>query len=151
MTADVFDRIVVPVASESDAESTARALRPYLPSESGTVVLVHVVEKAGGAPDKISVEQAEEYAEDVFSTAIETLGGTDAALETRTTYGTDIAERIVETAAEENATGIVFLPRDSGFLSRLVEGDIADSIFDLSDLPVVVLPDSGDDAGGTDA
>jgi len=30
------------------------------------VVVVNVIEKAGGAPDKASVEQREEYARDIF-------------------------------------------------------------------------------------
>jgi len=150
MTTGLFERVVVPVASERDAENTARALRPYLPSEGGAVVLVHVVEKAGGAPDKASVEQAEEFGAQALDTAAELLEETDALVETRTVYGTDVAERIVETAAEEDATAVVFAPRRGSRWTKLLTGDVANSIFDLSDRPVVVVPDSPDDEGDRD-
>lgn len=141
MTTEVLDRILVPVASEDDAEATARALRPYLPSEGGTVVVTNVIEKAGGAPDKASVEQAEEYTEAVFRRMTEELDDVDVPVETRLTYGTDVAERIIEVAADEDASAIVFTPRGGSRWTKLLTGNVADGLIEESDRPVVVLPD----------
>lgn len=140
----LFDRVLVPIASEDDAESTARTLRPYLLSEDGTIVFINVIEKAGGAPDKASVEQREEYAEDVFRTGAEALSDLDVLVETRLTYGTDVAERILEVAADEDATAIAFTPRGSSRWTKLITGNVADDIIRGSDRPVVVLPDSAE-------
>lgn len=136
-----FDRILVPVASEDDAEATAGALRPHLPTEGSTVVFTNVVEKAGGAPDKASVEQREEYAEKVFRCGAEALADLDVLIETRLTYGTDVAERILEVAADEDVTAIVFTPRGSSRWTKLLTGNVADDIIRGSDRPVVVLPE----------
>ncbi|MDS0301020.1 hypothetical protein NDI76_19955 [Halogeometricum sp. S1BR25-6] len=57
MTEDIFARPLVPVASEDDAETTANAAITYLQGDSETVTVLSVIEKAGGAPDKASVEQ----------------------------------------------------------------------------------------------
>lgn len=141
MGSTLFDRILVPVASEDDAEATARALRPYLPAEGGTVVFTNVIEKAGGAPDKASVEQREELAEAAFRTAAEELDDLDVLVETRLTYGTDIAERILEVAADEDAAAIVFTPRGSSRWTKLLTGNVADKLIEGTDRPVVVLPD----------
>jgi nucleotide-binding universal stress UspA family protein len=137
----LFDRILVPVASEDDAEATARALRQYLPAEGGTVIFTNVIEKAGGAPDKASVAQREEHAEAAFRTAAEELNDRDVLIETRITYGTDVAERIIETAADEDAAAIVFTPRGSSRWMKLLTGNVTDKLVEQSDLPIVVLPD----------
>jgi len=145
MVTALFDHILVPVASENDAEVTARALRQYLPAE-GTVVFTNVIEKAGGAPDKASVEQREELAEAAFRTAAGELTDRDVLIETRLTYGTDVAERIVETAADEDATAIIFTPRGSSRWTKLITGNVTDKLVARSDRPVVALPeDDGDE------
>ena len=59
MTESFFDRVVVPVANRDDAAATVATLRPYFAADS-TVIAVHVIEKAGGAPYKASVESLSE-------------------------------------------------------------------------------------------
>ena len=66
MTEPLFSRVVVPVANRDDAAATAATLRSYVAMDS-TVIAVHVIEKAGGAPDKASVEQREQRAAEIFS------------------------------------------------------------------------------------
>ncbi|WP_340101117.1 universal stress protein [Salinibaculum salinum] len=145
---DLFDRVVLPVASPEDARATSRAARDYL---TGSVVAVHVVEKAGGAPDKAGVEQREEYAEEIFDALEESLGE-DRDVDTEIRYGTDVAETIFDAANDHNASAIVITPRGGSRWVRLLTGDVALDIVTQTDRPVVVLPDVSDedvtDSGG---
>lgn len=131
----LFDRIVVPVADPDDAASTINALGTYL-DEDSHVVAVYVVEKAGGAPDKASVEQREDHAEETFATVRDHLP--DA--ETEILYGTDVPAAIFRAAADNDATAIVFSPRGGSRWIRLLTGDVALSLVTDTDRPVVVLP-----------
>jgi nucleotide-binding universal stress UspA family protein len=145
---DIFDRIVLPVASIEDAQATARALGPH---ETGRVVAVHVIEKAGGAPDKASVEQREEVAAEAFDVLRDALP--DRSIETDLRYGTDVAETIFAAAGDHDATAIVITPRGGNRWIRLLTGDVALNLVTKTNRPVIVLPDtehddSGDDKGG---
>jgi len=106
----LLDRILVPVAEPDDARTTARAIRRTLRDEptDPTVIAVHVIEKAGGAPDKASVEQREEVGEEAFQAFREELEG--VALETHVIFGTDVTDAIVAAATDHDATAIVFSP-----------------------------------------
>jgi nucleotide-binding universal stress UspA family protein len=138
---DIFERVLLPVAEEEDARTTARAFRRHA---GDSVVAVHVVEKAGGAPDKASVEQRELAAEDAFDAVHEELDGA-TAVETRIAYGTDVAETVFEVAGEEDTTSIAFTPRGGSRWVRLLTGDVALNLITGTDRPVVVPPDSEDD------
>ncbi|WP_436925080.1 universal stress protein [Halosimplex amylolyticum] len=145
VTRSPFGRVVVPLASESDAEATAEALAAHLGAGTDAVVAVHVVEKAGGAPDKASVEQREREAEDVFDAFAAGLDGVDVEREIR--YGTDVAETVVEAAHDHDSTAIVFTPRGGSRWVKLLTGDVATTLLEESDVPVVVLPDEAGDEG----
>ncbi len=149
---DLFERIVVPVAGPEDARATSRAIDPYLAGETPEVVVVHVIEKAGGAPDKAGVEQRQAYAEEIFDVAREELEV--RALETEIRYGTDIPEAIFGAAGDHDATAIVVTPRGGSRWLRLLTGDVALEVVTRTDRPVVVLPDpdtarGSDDGGNT--
>jgi nucleotide-binding universal stress UspA family protein len=141
---DLFERVVLPVASVGDAAASARAIAPYDP---GRVVAVHVIEKAGGAPDKASVEQREEEAERIFAALEEGLADVD--LETDLRYGTDVADTIFAAAADHDATAVVITPRGGSRWIQLLTGDVALDIVTETDRPVVVLPDVEDEAEGS--
>ena len=141
MPGSLFERILVPVAGEHDAEATAAAVAPYVESAGGTVVAVHVIEKAGGAPDKASVEQRELEADEIFDVVADGLADVDVEIETEYRYGTDVAETIVEAAHDLDASAIVFTPRGGSRWVKLLTGDVATELLTDSDLPVVVLPD----------
>jgi len=141
MYGSFFERVVVPVANREDAASTARALAPHLEGTGYTVTAIHVIEKAGGAPDKASVEQRQQHAEEIFSIFSEGFDGVDASVETDLCYGTDIAATILETAHERDATTIVFTPRGSNRWQKLLTGDVAHKLLENTDIPVLVLPD----------
>jgi nucleotide-binding universal stress UspA family protein len=136
---DILNRVCIPVADPDDARRTCRALRRYDP---GSVVAVHVIEKAGGAVDKASVEQREERADDIFAAVEESLDGFD--VETDLRYGTDVTESIFEAAADHDASAIVFSPRGGSRWVRLLTGDVALDLVTQTDRPVIVLPDDGE-------
>ncbi|MBV0924821.1 universal stress protein [Halomicroarcula limicola] len=136
--AELLDRVLLPVASEEDAVTSARALsrRPH-----GEVVVINVVEKAGGAPDKAGVEQREEAAAEMFAAAREILGD----VETDIYYGTDVTETIFDAAEEIDATAVVVTPRGGNRFVRMITGDVALRMITDNDRPVVVLPDEDAD------
>lgn len=135
-----FQRVLVPVASPGDAEATARALTGYLDRTGGVAVVTHVVEKAGGAPDKASVEQREQYAQRLFDVFRESVDET-VTVETRITYGTDVAQRLIDTAHDEDASAIVFTPRGGSRWVKLLTGSVTHKLVEQTDVPVLVLPD----------
>jgi nucleotide-binding universal stress UspA family protein len=140
---DLFDRVLLPVASTEDARTTAQAFAPYA-ADSGRVVAVHVIEKAGGAPDKASVEQREQEAEKTFAVVREELGD---SIETEIAYGTDVAETVFDVADKIEATSIAFTPRGGSRWVQLLTGDVALDLITETDRPVVVLPDDETEGG----
>lgn len=138
--ADLFDRVILPVASVEDAKATCKAAKPHL---TGTVVAVHVIEKAGGAPDKAGVEQREAVAKEVFEAVTDTLGD-DLVVETDLRFGTDVSETIFEAASDHNASAIVITPRGGSRWVRMLTGDVALDLITETDRPVIVLPDVAD-------
>jgi nucleotide-binding universal stress UspA family protein len=137
---DILDRVLLPIASEDDARKTTRSALPRIAESNGSVTCVHVVEKAGGAPDPTSPTQQEERAEEVFEIVAEECEAAGVPLETRILYGTDVAETIFEGAREENATSIGFVPRESNRLVDILSGATAYSIMEDTDRPVVIFP-----------
>ncbi|WP_135363682.1 universal stress protein [Halosimplex halophilum] len=133
----LLDRVVLPVANEDDAAATARALDGH---EFGSILAVHVVEKAGGAPDKAGVEQREEAAEEAFA-VLEAYFGDDADVETEIRYDTDVADAVFAAADDYGASSIVITPRGGSRWIQLLTGDVALSLVTETDRPVVVLPD----------
>ncbi|MEF8830440.1 MAG: universal stress protein [Halobacteriales archaeon] len=135
----VFDRVVVPVASPEDARTTATGLARYLPP-GASVLVVNVVEKAGGAPDKASVEQLQARAREAFDAFREAFG--DGDVETEIRYGTDVADAVFSAADDADATAIAFTPRGGSRWVRLLTGDVALDLVTETDRPVLVLPDT---------
>jgi nucleotide-binding universal stress UspA family protein len=138
----LLDRVFIPIASAEDARTTARAVTPYLDDGNSVAVIGHVIEKAGGAPDKASVEQREQYAEDLFDVVHEEFSETGIRHECHVLYGTDVAETIIDAAGDFDSDAIVFTPRGGSRWLRLLTGDVSLSLVTESDRPVVVLPDS---------
>ncbi len=130
----LLERVLVPIADEADARATCEALAPYDP---GTVLLLHVVEKGEGVPDKTPVEQSKEIAAEAFAAGHETFP--DA--ETHTAYGRDIVAAVLETAREVDASAVVFRPRESGRLASILGGDRTYRLVTGADRPVLTLPD----------
>lgn len=140
MSQSLTAHLVVPVANADDARATARSLREYQYAE---VTVVHVVEKAGGAPDKLSLEQAEELAEESFAAFQEVMPDVEAEL----VYHKDVVGGIVDLAVVVDASAIAFRPRGGSRLVQLLAGDKALKIMTKTDLPVIALTDT--DAEGS--
>lgn len=147
MPDSLFKRVVVPVANREDARTTARSLAPHLESAGGRCVIVHVIEKAGGAPDKASVEQRELYADDLFRIVTDTFSTSGFDIETRTLYGKDVAATIIEAATDVDASAIVFTPRGGSRWVKVLAGDVTTALVNESTRPIIVLPDSQGDGG----
>lgn len=137
-------RVVIPVANKDDAATTAKAVLPYVEGTGSTVIVVHVIEKAGGAPDKASVEQRELAADVMFDIISARFKGIDVELRTEYLYGTDIGETIIDAAHEFNASAVVFTPRGGSWWEKLLTGDVTTTLLNRSDIPVIVLPDESD-------
>ncbi|MFC7095736.1 universal stress protein [Halobaculum marinum] len=135
-----FSHLAVPVADANDAVATATALEPYL-EHVERVTFVHVVEKGGGVVDKAPMAKRRTDAEAFLSVAAARVDDA-VATDTRIVFGTDIAETIVETALDAEATAVAFRPRGGRRLLRLLTGDTAERLVSDPALPIVSLPSS---------
>lgn len=150
----LFDHLLVPVADDDDARTTARALAPHL-EEVGRVTVVHVVEKGGGVVDKAPLGKRRADGRR-FLAALETaLAETSPSVpvETRIVFGTDVADTIVATATDVGATAVAFRPRGGSRLARLLSGDTATRLVSDPEVTVVSLGtpervDGSSDLGG---
>lgn len=139
----LFDHVVIPVASEDDAVATCASLDPYL-DDIERVTAVHVIEKAGGAPDKAPLEKRREDAAE-FLAVVDTRIGQSVAVDTRTVYGTDVVERLFEAADEASASALAFRARGGSRVVRLLTGDTASRLVTDPPIPVVSLPPQKED------
>lgn len=129
----ITKHILVPISSEDDGYHTARAVEPYDPER---VTMVFVVEKSGGAPDKISTTQAKELAGNSFAAFREVI----PSAEEHIAYGTNVADAIFEAANEVDATAVAFTSRGGGRFLQFLTGDIALRLVSRNDIPVISLP-----------
>ncbi|MFA9415807.1 universal stress protein [Natrinema sp. HArc-T2] len=144
MARPLLETIVVPIASEDDADETCQAILDTIDDEDEhpTIHAVHVIEKAGGAPDKAGVEQREERAARIFDRVGAFLADESVTLETELLYGTDVAATVLDRARELDATAIVFTPRGASRWLKLLSGDVERKLLSQADRPLVVLPRS---------
>lgn len=147
MAESLLSNVLIPVASADDARTTMRAVLRQLESGLEAATLLFVVEKAGGALDKSSVEQQEAYATDVFEAAEDELTDADqtATFDSEVAYGSNVSEAIVDAAHEIDATAIVFTPRHRSRWRELLTGDVARDLIEESDVPVITLPEGETD------
>ena len=138
-TSEMLSHVLLPVATERDAEHTATALAPYDPDQ---VTVLHVIEKAGGSPDKTPVEQSEEIAD----AAVEAVRAEFPDAELHTAYSRNVVDAIFEVAAEIDASAIAYCSRGSNRLVQFLSGDLSVKLVTHADRPVIALPrDDGDD------
>lgn len=132
----LLDRPLVPVANPDDAATTYERFRPYLLDSNVVPLVVYVIEKAGGAPDKVGVDQRKAQAEETFKAFRERARTDGIKIDTKLLYGTDIGATIHET----DASAIVFTSRGGGRLLDLISGSVRSSLLTDSDRPVLLLP-----------
>lgn len=134
----LFQHILIPVAEEEDARATCAALQPYL-EDIERVTAVHVIEKAGGAPDKAPVEKRREDAADYLAIVDSTLSES-VAVDTRTMFATDIVSALFTAAADAGADAIAFRARGGSRIMRMLTGDITTNLVTDPEVPVISLP-----------
>lgn len=134
----LFEHALLPIASPDDARLAREVILPYLADSGGVATVVHVVKYTEGGVDPSPVSMQEEDAEALFE--IVTDDRPELVVETRTAYGTDVAEAIYEVADEIDASAIVFAPEEKSRLLRLLTGDTALSLVSNPDVPVLAIP-----------
>lgn len=139
MADTLLSRLVVPVANEDDMDATCQALQPYLSTTIERLVIVHVIEKRKGFPDKAPLEAREEQAERIFTFAGECFQD-QAEFETQLQYGPDIVDEILTVVSDIGATAIAFTPQQSNRLTRLLAGDEEHRLITESPCPVIAIP-----------
>ncbi|RRJ31472.1 universal stress protein [Halocatena pleomorpha] len=133
------DSIVVPVANQADATTTAAALEPY---DIGEITVMYVVEKGDGVPDKTPVEQSEQIATESFAAFREAF----PTAETETIYRRDVVTAISEVAREIDASAIVFHPRGGSRFRQFLTGDRSLRLITEAERPVIALPNEVSEA-----
>ena len=103
-------------------------------------------EKAGGTPDKASVEQREQRAAEIFSITTEGFDDSGVVLETDLRYRTGIASSTVSVAHDRSASAIVFTPRGGSRWRKLVTGDVTHNLVRSSDIPILIVPEHDESA-----
>lgn len=142
MAESLFDRVVIPVASEMDAQRTCEAVLPHIRQTGGEPHVVHVIEHTEGYMDTTSTEQLEQDAERIFDAARETFADADfTSFETHLRYGTDVAETVYDACEEVDATAVVFVARHASRWKRLLTGDVALNLITDNPYPAIVLPE----------
>ncbi|WP_094527720.1 MULTISPECIES: universal stress protein [unclassified Halorubrum] len=132
----LLDHVLLPVAHEEDAMSTALALEPYRPER---VTALHVVEKGDGVPDKTPVEQSEELAAESYDAVRSVFP--DAG--EHTAYSRDIVGAIFDAVDEVDASAIAYQSRGGNRLVQFLSGDLSVKLVTESHVPVVALPREG--------
>ncbi|GAA0718717.1 nucleotide-binding universal stress UspA family protein [Halorubrum trapanicum] len=135
---ELLDHVLLPVANEEDALSTARALEPYDPER---VTALHVVEKGGGVPDKTPVEQSEELAAESYAAVRTVFPDADE----HTAYARDIVGAIFDAAEAVDASAVAYRSRGGNRLMQFFSGDISLKLVTNAPLPVIALPEVNDE------
>lgn len=148
MTESIFDRVIVPVASETDAEATCEALRPHLQRTGGEAHLVHVIEERPKYIDKAAIEQRKKRTDRIFDTATDVLDD-EYAVETHVEYDPNVPNAVRSLADELDATAIVFVTRNANRFHRFLTGDVALELITDNAYPTVVLPEPSSDKTGS--
>lgn len=130
---NLLAHVLVPVANEEDARTTAQALSPYEPAR---VTALHVIEKGDGVADKTPIEQSEELAADAFTAIHEEFP--DAGY--HTAYARDVVDAIFDAADEVGASAVAYRSRGGGRIMQFLSGDLSLQLVTQGDRPVIALP-----------
>lgn len=148
---DLFETVVLPVASAEDARTTCAGAAAHLRRAGGRAVVVHVIAGSDSGSGADSIEGHESGAEETFAAAREACDATEITVETRLEYGSDVVETVSAVADEVDASAVVFTPRAGNRWIKLLSGDVANALINRSERPVVVLPDPPASGSDTDA
>lgn len=133
---ELLSHVLLPVATEADAEATAEALAPYTPEQ---VTVLHVIEKGEGVPDKTPVEQSEDLAAESYAAVRSVFP--DAG--EHTAYSRDVVEAVFDAVDEVDASAIAYRSRGGNRLVQFLSGDLSVKLVTESHVPVIALPREG--------
>ena len=134
----LFEHLLVPIASDNDAESTCAALDPYLDSVE-QITAIHVIEKGGGSIDKAPLGKRQEDGEAILA-AVESRLGESVSVDSTIAYGTDLVEAVFDAAVKAEADAVAFHARGGSRITRLLAGDTTSKLVTDPEVPVVSLP-----------
>lgn len=135
------DTIAIPLVSEADAKASCQALRPFLSSRT-EVIVVHVIQKAGGGIDPVSMDRRKAQATQIFEKCSQVLDKDVRTITTTITFQTDIVEGIREAGRDYDADIIAFTPRGASRIRKLISGDTAFKLVHRAERPVLIIPQS---------
>ena len=134
----------MPIANEADAEATCLSVIPHVEAGGTEVVVVHVIERTEGSIDKAPLEARREEAGRIFDTVRREFVAAGLDVETALVYDPAVAEAVLATADDLDASAIVLTPRGGpGVRDRLLSalsGDAAYKLLKNDRHPVVVFP-----------
>jgi nucleotide-binding universal stress UspA family protein len=136
MTQPVFNRLLLPVANEEDAEATYEAIQPYVEAGANKVVVLHVAETDEDEVDDASRAQAKE----IFNKFRDAFSSNAITVETELRSGLDITAEIATVVEELDVTAIGVLPRSKNALVRLLSKETTTQLISSTDVPIIVLP-----------
>ncbi|MDJ1430921.1 universal stress protein [Halostagnicola sp. A-GB9-2] len=139
MTSQLLEQVIVPIATEEDAQKTCDALKVHVDADA-QLHIVHVIEKGGGSPDKAPIGARQRQADEIFERVEKSLESAGYELETELRYGTSVIDEIVAAATESDGTAIAFVPREGGRITRLLTGDKTRDLVAIDQVPVIALP-----------
>ncbi len=135
---ELLAHVLLPVAHEDDAVTTATALKPYAPER---VTALHVVEKGEGVIDKTPVEHSQEVAEASYAAVRSVFPDADE----HTAYARNVLGAILDAAADVEASAIAYQPRPGNRLTHFLSGDLSLKLVTKADRPVIALPKANTD------
>ncbi len=138
MQDDLFERILIPIAGPTDAERTARAVRPHLAPDT-TLIVTHVTQ--GEAAETTVKSGRDRFAGATYESFSDILYRRDLQFEWLTVAGREVAEAIVDAVDIADATLVAFTPRDTGAWGRVIGGDPGGELIRNAGVPVMVFPD----------
>lgn len=137
MRDDLFERILVPIATPDDAEETARAVRPYLEPNT-TLIVTHVAE---GATAETTVKTGrDQFAGATYETFSDILYRDDLQFEWVTLEAREVVEALTDAVGMTDATLVAFTPRDLDTWRRTIAGDPGGRLIREASVPVMVFP-----------
>lgn len=140
IASQLFDRLVLPIASEADATATCTAIRPYVDVRDTELVVVHVVEKNPGYPDNAPPCVMRERADRIVQLARDHFAAATLQISSEVRYGPNVVEEVFAAADAVDATAIGFVPRPGRRWTRILAGDVAYRLVTSSRRPIVVFP-----------
>ncbi|OYR45970.1 universal stress protein [Halorubrum sp. Hd13] len=137
MNEDLFERILIPIASPDDAEATARAVRPHLDSDT-TLIVTHVT--PGTAAETTIKTGRDQFTGATYEKFVDILYRDDLQFEWATLEGREVAEALTDAIDMMEATLVAFTPRDMDTWERTIAGDPGGKLIREADVPVMVFP-----------